>query len=1095
MDIGSIEKALIEKENFREFSEKLIQGENLLIEELWEGPKALLLYLAAKSKNKHLLIITEGKPDNQLFEDLSFYFQKKPTQFPAWESLPGEEIKPSSDVVGERFAALEKIKSESNCKVILAPLKACFEKVVSSNALQDLFYHITKNTRISFEAFVEKLIQLGYVRDTVAAEKGTFAVRGGIVDLFPSSAPEPYRLEFDGDEIVSLRKYDPTSQCSTGKIEKITLAPSDEHRFIAMKEKEGTLFDYLGDDVILVFDDLFAIEENFASLNLGKEQPRHISKEDFFALASHLQKLFFVEGQLEKLSEVKVLKRGSFTEASHLSFQAFGETLSAWRLRHPFLPTQASFCPQSIPFNQFTQEQFLQEVSQFPLAITFLISSESEKSFIENNLPKENIRAKIHYEHGYLSSGFYLKESNLALITGPELTGRFHLRREKLRQYTHALPLELFTLNPGESVVHISSGIGRYLGVERRKNHLGIDTEFLLLEYADGAKLYVPMEQAHLITKYIGSHAETPELHELGSSRWKKTLERSERAIYDYANELIELEAKRAVRGGFAYPEDSMITKQFSDEFPYEETPDQMLAIEAVYHDMKSGKSMDRLVLGDVGYGKTEVAMRAAFKAVADGKKQVAVLVPTTVLAMQHAETFSERMRGFPIRVESLSRFRTQKEIKATVKGLESGEVDIVIGTHRLISSDILFHDLGLIIIDEEQRFGVKAKEHLKQLKAEVDCLTLSATPIPRTLYLSLVGARDMSVINTPPLDRLPIQTLISESTDDVIRTALLRELTRGGQAFVIHNRVESIYELANRIRGLIPEAKIAVGHGQMDAEELDTVFHAFKSGAANILVSTSIIENGIDIHNANTIIIDRADHFGLADLYQMRGRVGRWNRKAFCYFLVNKLHTLSEISRKRLSAIASAPGFGGGMKIAMHDLEIRGAGNILGTEQSGHITSIGFTLYCKLLKKAIHQLKKKSAPLVLSEVKIDLPFDARLPEEYVGEMVLRLEIYQRLGEMESDEEIDELKKEFEDRFGPAPKQVEWLIALAKLRLFAARNRFTRISFLKTTVEAEQNVGHEKKIVKKILFAPLKAPEDLFKKLPLVLEEHFPLPS
>ncbi len=499
---------------------------------------------------------------------------------------------------------------------------------------------------------------------------------------------------------------------------------------------------------------------------------------------------------------------------------------------------------------------------------------------------------------------------------------------------------------------------------------------------------------------------------------------------------------------------------------------------------MMSDKVMDRLICGDVGYGKTEVAMRAAFKAVLDGHKQVAVLVPTTVLAMQHYENFTDRMHHFPIRVGVLSRFRTAKQIKETLEGVANGSIDIVIGTHRLISEDVKFKDLGLIIIDEEQRFGVKAKEHLKQIKADVDCLTLSATPIPRTLYMALVGVRNMSIINTPPQDRLPIKTVVTEANDQIIKNALLRELARDGQVFIIHNRVESIDAVATRIQTLLPQSRILIAHGQMHSDEVDMAFHTFKKGQADILVATTIVENGIDIPNANTILIDRADQFGLATLYQMRGRVGRWNRRAYAYFLVPNLSTLPEVARKRLNALAEASGYGGGMKIAMRDLEIRGAGNILGTEQSGHITSVGFHLYCKLLKRIIQALQGK-APSIMTDTKMEFSIDARLPEDYINEASLRMEIYQRLGEALSWEELNELWVEVQDRFGSAPEPALWLYHLTRLRIYAARHGFTLIKQDKMSLTIEKHKGQEH-LVRKILMPKIKSPQEMEQK---ILEE------
>ena len=566
------------------------------------------------------------------------------------------------------------------------------------------------------------------------------------------------------------------------------------------------------------------------------------------------------------------------------------------------------------------------------------------------------------------------------------------------------------------------------------------------MEYAEGSKFYVPIASSYLVSRYIGAREEIPTLSQLGTQRWQRTYEQAQKAIIGYAEELLRFQAEREVHGGFVFPPDSEAMIAFENEFPFIETDDQLSAINATKQDMMSGKAMDRLICGDVGYGKTEVAMRAAFKAVADGKKQVAVLVPTTMLAMQHYETFCERMANFPINIGVVSRFLPAKTIRENLEKIQSGAIDILIGTHRLISKDVKFKDLGLIIIDEEQRFGVRAKEHLKKVKTGVDCLTLSATPIPRTLYMSMIGARDVSIINTPPQDRLPIKSHISEREHSLIQNALLRELSRDGQAYFIHNRVESIHQISEELQKLVPQARIVTGHGQMSADELEEVYHAFKKGEADILVATTIVENGVDIPNANTILIDRADTFGLGDLYQLRGRVGRWNRPAYAYFLVPQRRELRELSQKRLGVLLETGGYGGGMKIALRDLEIRGAGDILGVKQSGQIASIGFHLYCKLLKRTIEAIKKKSSPRFI-ETKMEFPFDARLPDDYISASSLRMEIYHRLGEATSLEEVDNILNELKDRFGEPPAPVIWLIHMTRIRVRAAAQGFTLLKY------------------------------------------------
>ncbi len=1051
----------LDNSKLQAFRKKIQSGASLIVEGLWEAPKALLAALAQEASGKHLVILTSN---TRLFDDLPYFSDKTPLEFPAWESLPSEEIPPSPDIVGERYRVLRVIQESKSPQVIVTNLQAVLQKLLPPHRLDKLHLVLKKGSEVPFELLPDHLAEMGYHRKAVAADKGEFAVRGGIVDLFPVNSPDPFRVEFWGDEIASIRKYDPISQTSVDKVGEIVITPGEELELLAEEKELATLFDYLGPDTLVVFDEIHHLEDKYVSFK-GMAGTKTRSFSSFEELPAE-HRIYFTESPLEEISTVERLQN------DQVAFECFNQRLAAERWRHPFFALDP--------------EDPLAYLTDFA-KIRCLYQNESEKRALEKKVEEAGLAAE--YEKGYLSSGFTLSEPLFALVPMAELTHRYKVRRQKQRTHYHTLPVEMLSLNPGEAVVHMNSGIGRYLGIEKRSNHLGVETEYMLVEYAQGGKLYVPMENANLISKYIGSTDAPPELHTLGSTRWQRSRERTQQAIIGYAQDLLKLQAERVVKGGVVYPSDSDLVLQFSEEFPYEETPDQLLAIEQIRNDMQTSRAMDRLVCGDVGYGKTEVAMRAAFKAVVDGGMQVAVLVPTTMLALQHFETFSDRMANFPITIGLLSRFRKPKEIKKTLEEAEKGHVDIVIGTHRIVSKDVQFKKLGLVIIDEEQRFGVRSKEHLKKIRSEVDCLTLSATPIPRTLYMSLVGARDLSVINTPPEDRLPIQSVVCTSSDELIKNALMRELARDGQAYVVHNRVESIYKMADQIRTLVPGARIVVGHGQMSSQELDTVFHAFKSGNADILVATSIIENGIDIPRANTILIDRADRFGLADLYQMRGRVGRWNRKAYCYFMVPSTKELSEISRKRLSALTQG---GNGMKIAMHDLEIRGAGNILGTEQSGHVAAIGFQLYCKLLKKTVASLKKNESPLFYHEVKVEFPFDARLPEEYVNETTLRMEVYQRLGDAEDEEEVDLIIEEVRDRFGPLPPQVEWLRCLTRIRIFAARNNFTLLKLTKLVFLAEQSHGKKNKISKKMLIQCPKTPQELEKVLLDALRKNFP---
>lgn len=1079
----------------------LQEGESILIEELWNSPKAFIATLAQQTTGQNILILTgAGQKESKLYHDFAFFTDRPIVDFPAWETMPSENIAPSPDIVGERYKTLSSIHNSKEPHIIISSLQACLQKLIPPNKFQNLYLTLKAGDQFSFEELIEKLKVMGYQRSAIAADKGEFAVRGGIIDIFPVSSPDPFRIDFWGDQIDSIRIYDPIGQKSIGAAGNVEITPAQEMEMLGKESKLCSIIDYLGPHTVIIFDDLLSLEDRYASLvNVTDKSNLYFSDiESFLDQAEKLQKIYFSQQPIEELSDVKIMdskKGGYYSESANLfpmAFQMFNRNLSAMRWRNAFIPLSSYLLPEKGNEEQIAGEELLQALSQLKgkdYTVTLICASEAEQNNLQNQVLSKNITLpeKTEYIQGYLESGFALHDIRHVVLPMAEITQRYKIRRQKQRSTYHTTPAESYDLSPGEMVVHLNNGIGKYLGLEKRPNNLGVESEFFLIEYAENAKLYVPINQAHLVNKYIGASEETPKMHTLGGTRWKKTRESTEEAILGYASELLKIYAEREIKGGFAYREDSTDMMDFEEEFPYVETEDQLIAISNIKKDMTATKAMDRLVCGDVGYGKTEVAMRAAFKAVLDGGKQVAMLVPTTVLAMQHYENFCDRMRNFPVRIAVLSRFRTAKQIRNDLEGIANGTIDIVVGTHRLISKDVQFKNLGLIIIDEEQRFGVKAKEHLKKIKIGVDCLTLSATPIPRTLYMSLVGARDMSVINTPPQDRLPIRTIIAEPTDDLIKSALLRELTREGQAYIIHNRVETIFNMAERIKKLLPQARVAVVHGQMHADEIDQVFHAFKKGLVEILIATTIIENGIDIPNANTILIDRADHFGLADLYQLRGRVGRWNRRAFAYFLIPRSAYLPEITRKRLNALAESSGYGGGMKLAMRDLEIRGAGDILGTEQSGQVASIGFHLYCKLLKRTIKALQG-TGPAAFTETKMEFPFDARLPDSYVNAVSLRMELYQRIGEAVSADEVDDIWEELKDRFGIPPEPVQWLYHLARIRTFASNLGYTLLKLEKASLIIEKKSKKETS-TRQILIGKISSPQDLEAKVMKILNE------
>lgn len=1069
----------------------LQKGDSLLLEELWNAPKALIAAMAGQATGKHVLILTGAQTEEErLYHDFPFFTKRTVVDFPSWETLPNEKVAPSPDIVGERYKVLEQIYSSKEPLIIISNLQACLQKLILSEQFENLYLSLKIGETIDREEFLAKLQEMGYERKAVAADKGEFAIRGGIIDIYPVSSPDPFRIEFFDEEIESIRIYDPIGQKSVRPAKDVQITPAQEMELIDTKESLSTIFSYLGEDVIVVLDDLLALEDRYASLVsiCGKSTSTFSSIEELLEEITPLQKIYWCKTPIEELSQVQMIDKlaGGYysdnTPIHQIGFELFNRKLTAYRWRSPFQTIRDYLFSDYPEDTEVSGEEVLLALGKLPKdssKLTVLCGSNGEETTFHKRLIDADITLPTQntITLGYLSAGFVLPDTEEITLSLTEITKRYKIRRQKLRSTYHTTPSEVYDLSPGEMVVHLNNGIGKYLGQEKKPDVSGVIKEFLLIEYADNAKLYVPMNQTHLVSKYIGANDHIPKMHTLGSKAWQRTKLKTEQAIVGYANDLIELHAKRELKGGFAYPKNSDDYYAFEEEFPFVETEDQLEAIAAICKDMESEKAMDRLVCGDVGYGKTEVAMRAAFKAAVDGGKQVAILVPTTVLAMQHYENFLERMSNFPVNIGLLSRFASPKERKKTLEGAANGSVDIVIGTHRITSGDVVFKNLGLIIIDEEHRFGVRVKEHLKRIKIGVDCITLSATPIPRTLYMSLIGARDMSVINTPPQDRLPIKTVITEPNDLVLKNALLRELSRDGQAYFIHNRVETLPDVAAHIKKLLPGARVGTVHGQMKSDTIDEIFHAYKSGKIDVLVATTIVENGIDIPNSNTILIDKADHFGLADLYQLRGRVGRWNRRAYAYFLVRRLHALPEISRKRLNALAESTGYGGGMKLAMRDLEIRGAGDILGTKQSGDISAIGFEFYCKILNRTIKALQGK-VPAGLTDTKIDFCYDARLPEEYINEPSLRMEIYQRLGDAMSFEEVDTIWNELKDRFGTPPDPARWLYHMTRIRTFASSRGYALVKIEKRSVVLGKKEG-KKMLTERMLLKQAEKPVDV----------------
>jgi transcription-repair coupling factor (superfamily II helicase) len=981
------------------------------------------------------------------------------------------------DETAARVAALAAWRSGTP-RVLVAGVQALLQRTVAPEALPDAPLVLRVGERASQERLTRQLVDLGYERVAEVAGRGEFARRGGIVDVFPPGRPLPVRAEWFGDMVESLRAFDPTDQRGVGPVEEVLLPPAGEFILPPGAEARRALVgERLGRIVSRLPERLATDLERIAETGqLGDAAEVWSGVLAPASALDHLGDAILiidepgdVAGVFETLRAQADERAGDLEAAGELAHGwpdvyvppkawkaalAAARTLSlSWETDLPDAP------PGDNPFGW--HEPVLPSLAVAAIATTVVrwqregsrvVLTSDQSARLEELLGESGLYASVTNAPPAptagglalvgrsLNGGFAGGPEGLVVVTDRELFGTVRVRRP--RALRRVVPRDLLErLQPGDAVVHIDHGVARYGGLERRSGGDGEEErDFLLLRFAGTDRIWVPVEQIDRVSRYSGS--EDPPISHLGGGEWARTKSRVRRAVTDLARELMALYAARAAVRGRAFSPDTPWQGELEAAFPYEETPDQLRSVAEAKADMERDRPMDRLVVGDVGYGKTEVALRAAFKAIQDGV-QVAVLVPTTVLAVQHLETFRGRFAAYPVTVRMLSRFVPPADQARTLAGLEDGSVDLVVGTHRLLSKDVRFRDLGLVVVDEEQRFGVAHKERLKQLRTEVDVLTLSATPIPRTLNMALVGVRDMSVIETPPEDRLPIQTRVAEASAGLVRDAVLRELDRGGQVFYVHNRVETIEAQADQLRRLLPDARIVVGHGQMAEGALERVMLAFAGGEHDVLVCTTIIESGLDIPNCNTIVIDRADTLGLAQLYQLRGRVGRSARRAYAYLLYRRRGQLSEVARKRLQAIFNASELGAGFQIALSDLEIRGAGNLLGAEQHGNIAAVGFELFTRLLADAVEEqkavLEERPAVSAHTAAVIDLPVDAYLPDDYVAEEPQKLEFYRRLARATTEPTVAAVAADLADRYGPLPPPVERLLEVARLRLAAER--------------------------------------------------------
>ncbi len=1012
---------------------------------------ALLATALWNATGQNLLILTRDQ--NAMYrwlDDLQFFAEalrlgppEDILPLPHPEVLPYETKEPDPAVEGERLGTLRDLifPSPKKPKLVVAPVRSVLRRFPPLKFWKQQSWDLRVKTSFEREVLLLWLSEEGYEYRELVCGPGEYSARGGIVDIYPRHSSFPIRVELFGDEIDSLRIFDLVTQRSTARLDRFSLLPGNEDRLAHVARERDIdlpcLLEELSGKYLVALDEPDEMQteaERFWSLvhKMYREMDKvHAALEEEEKPA--YPPMPPEERYLNEETLHRILDRRQcliFT-----AFEAPPEAPGAVNL--DAAPVTLPSGPHKVKLAR------LAEMAREGQRLWVICDNEGQQHRLEellrgDSVPPEALEA-IDVQVGGLHSGFALPSAGWVWITDREIFGRYRRIRQRFAKIGAMPIVDLVDLKPGDYVVHEEHGIARYKGLKR----LAIESrqgEFLELEYADSDTLYVPIDQIHRIGRYIGSSAAPPKLNKLGGRSWQNTKNKARQAIEDMAGELLELYAERSVRTGHSFPSDTPWQHEFEASFLFDETPDQLRSIGEVKKDMESPKPMDRLICGDVGFGKTEVALRAAFKAVMSGK-QVAVLVPTTVLADQHYRTFAERLADYPVAVEALSRFRSPADQKETVRKLAEGGVDIIIGTHRLLQKDVRFRDLGLVVIDEEQRFGVRHKERLKQMRTMVDCLTLTATPIPRTLYMSLNGVRDMSLVNTPPKDRLPIQTYVYDWSHEVIESAILREMARGGQVYFVHNRVQSIGGIAELIHKLVPEARVAVGHGQMEEKQLSKVMRAFVDREYDVLLSTTIIESGIDIPNVNTIIINRADAFGLAELYQLRGRVGRDRHRAYCYLLVPSKGALTRVAKQRLLAIQEFNQLGSGFQLALRDMEIRGMGNLLGKQQHGHIAAIGFDLYGRLLAETIEELTGKKRD-VYPEPELDFsPEVARgrgeIPADYVPSARLRMSLYKRVASLHSQPEVDEFEKEIADLYGPPPPATMRLIESQRIWILA----------------------------------------------------------
>lgn len=1030
---------------FEQIKEKSKTNKGILqVSGCMESQKSHLMYGLSGIAPYRLILAEDERRAREIYEDYRFY-DRKVYSYPAKDLLFFQADIHGNLLIRQRMKVIKALLEEKELTVVTS-IDGCMDFLESLEKIKEQLIHYESDSTVDIEQLKNQLVALGYERVGQVEMPGQFSVRGGIVDIYCLTEENPWRIELWGDEIDSIRSFDPESQRSLENLEELTIYPAVEH--IGDKDMVSFL-DYFPEERTIIFLDEpnrltekgGAVEEEYRQSRMHREEKGSRNQpENWLCSFEQLQK------ELNKRNCISVC--------------ALEPKQAGWKVREKFYLEVKSISAYNNSFELLVKD--LHQYKKQGYRIALLSGSRTRAERLAKDLQEEGLAAfygqdydreicpgEIMVVYGHAKKGFEYPLIKFAVMTESDIFGQ-EQKKKKKKNYSGSRIQDFAELSIGDFVVHEKHGLGIYRGIEKVEVDR-IVKDYIKIEYRGGSNLYIPATQLDCLQKYSGADAsKAPKLNKLGTQEWNKTKSKVRGAVKNIAKELVELYAVRQEKEGYVCGPDTVWQREFEEMFPYEETEDQLSAIEDAKRDMESTRIMDRLICGDVGYGKTEVALRAAFKEVQESR-QVAYLAPTTILVQQIYNTFVQRMKEFPVRVELLCRFRTPAQQKKAIEDLKKGQVDVIIGTHRILSKDVQFKNLGLLIVDEEQRFGVTHKEKIKQLKKDVDVLTLTATPIPRTLHMSLIGIRDMSVLEEPPMDRMPIQTYVMEYDEETVREAINRELRRGGQVYYVYNRVTDIADVALRIAKLVPDARVDFAHGQMSERELENVMYSFVNGDIDVLVSTTIIETGLDISNVNTMIIHDSDRYGLSQLYQLRGRIGRSNRTAYAFLMYRKNVMLKETAEKRLAAIREYTDLGSGFKIAMRDLELRGAGNLLGAQQHGHMNAVGYDLYCKMLNEAVKEAKGIHT-MEDFETSVDLNVDAYIPDSYISNEFQKLDIYKRIAGIETQQDYDDMLEELLDRFGEPGKAVLNLLAIAKLKAIAHQGYVTEIKQTGKTV-------------------------------------------